>query len=399
MKMYFKLSVILIFPFLTGCSCVEKKAKQDSLSKGNSALWSVRMANSVMANYDSLVFYNNSSPRWTYDLAFLGQAIDKLGGFDTTYSQYAKAYIDYFVSEDGTVKGYKYSDFNLDNINPAKYLMTLYKRTGEEKYRIAIDQFYNQLKEQPRTKEGGFWHKKIYPWQMWLDGIYMASPFIAQYAREFNKPELFDLAAFQVKLIYKKTLDPSTGLLYHAWDESREQQWCNKGTGQSKNFWSRAVGWYLMAIIDILDYLPESHPDRTELIRILNNVCSALEKVRDQKTGLWYQVLDQGGREGNYIEGSGSAMYIYVFAKGAKKGYLPHKFLAIAENSFDSFVEVLIMNDKDGLPVLTNICGGCGLGGNPYREGDYNYYINEKKVDNDQKGVAPFILAAIELNK
>jgi unsaturated rhamnogalacturonyl hydrolase len=154
-----------------------------------------------------------------------------------------------------------------------------------------------------------------------------------------------------------------------------------------------------MAIVDILDFLPESHPDRPELIRILNNVCSALNNVKDRKTGLWYQVLDQGGREGNYIEGSGSAMFIYAFAKGAKKGYLPERFLKIAEESFDSFLKVLVTTGKNGLPVITNICGGCGLGGNPYREGDYTYYVNEKRVDNDQKGVAAFILAAVELNR
>ena len=397
--MYFKLFIILFLSTLTGCSFIHNKPEKESCSSDNSSLWSVRIANSVMAKYDSLVFYNNSKPKWTYDLAFLGQAIDKLGGLDSTYSQYAKAYIDYFVQDDGTVKGYKSSDFNLDNINPAKYLMTLYKRTGEEKYRIAVDRFYNQILEQPKTRDGGFWHKQIYPWQMWLDGIYMASPFIAQYAREFNKPEFFDLGTRQVKLIYEKTVDPGTGLLFHAWDESREQRWCNKATGQSKHFWSRAMGWYVMAIVDFLDYLPENHRDRGELIGILNNVCKALVKVRDDETGLWFQVLDQGGREGNYLEASGSAMYIYSFAKGAKKGYLSHKYLEIAEKSFDSLVEVLISKTGDGMPVLTNVCGGCGLGGNPYREGDYDYYIHEKKVDNDQKGVAPFILAAIELNK
>jgi unsaturated rhamnogalacturonyl hydrolase len=159
------------------------------------------------------------------------------------------------------------------------------------------------------------------------------------------------------------------------------------------------MGWYLMAVVDILDYLPESHSDRGELIEILNNVCSALVKVRDKETGLWYQVLDRGGSEGNYIEGSGSAMYTYAFAKGAKKGYLPDKYLEIANKSFDAITRTLIINDKKGRLVFTNICGGCGLGGDPYRAGDYDYYINERRVDNDQKGVAPLILAAIELNK
>lgn len=392
--------ILICLSFLLGCSNSQQKSPTVEHEKKVSDLWSVKMANSVIAKSDSLIWYKDlPKPKWTYDLAFLGQAIDKLGYHDTIYNQYAQAYIDYFIQEDGTVNGYKFYDYNLDNINPGKHVITLYKRTGAEKYRIAIEQFYQQILEQPKTNTGGFWHKERYPWQMWLDGIYMASPFIAQYAREFNKPELFDLVTHQIKLIYEKTYDPNTGLLYHAWDESKEQRWCNPETGQSKHFWSRAIGWYTMAIVDVLDFLPENHPDRAAIIEILNNVSTALLKVRDEDTGLWYQVLDQGRRQGNYIEGSGSAMFTYTFAKGAKKGYLAKKYMDIANDSFDSLTTVLIKNDKNGFLVLTNVCGGCGLGGNPYREGDYEYYINEKRRDNDQKGVAPFILAAIELDK
>jgi len=392
--------IIVIFPLLFGCSNDKKESTKNTGNEDVVEMWSVKMANSVIASHDSLIWYKDrSKPKWTYDLAFLGQAIDKLGCYDSTYNKYAKNYFDYFIQEDGTVNGYKFYDYNLDNINPGKHVITLFKRTGEEKYRIAIEQFYKQILEQPKTNTGGFWHKKRYPQQMWLDGIYMASPFIAQYAREFNKPELFNLVTHQIKLIYEKTHDRETGLLYHAWDESREQRWSNPETGQSKHFWSRAIGWYVMAIVDVLDFLPENHPDRNELVEILNDVCSALLKVQDKETGLWFQILDMGGREGNYIEGSGSAMYTYAFAKGAKKGYLPHKYLEVAKESFDSLIRVLIVTDEKGKLVLTNVCGGCGLGGNPYREGDYDYYINEKRIDNDQKGVAPFILAAIELNK
>jgi unsaturated rhamnogalacturonyl hydrolase len=202
-----------------------------------------------------------------------------------------------------------------------------------------------------------------------------------------------------MKLMYEKTLDPKTGLLYHAWDESRQQRWCNPETGQSKHFWSRAEGWYMMALVDVLEVLPENHKNRADLIKILNNLSEALLKMQDKEAGLWYQVLDQGSREGNYPEASGSAMFIYSFAKGAKMGYLHKKYLNIANSAFNNMVKTMVTTGNDGLPVLTNICGACGLGGNPYREGDYNYYVSEKRVDNDQKGIAPFILAAIELNK
>lgn len=395
MKRYSSIIILLIvIVSLLGC----ENSKLDKAGKDIANLWSIKMANSVIASHDSLIWYNDlQKPKWTYDIAMLGQAIDKLGCYDTIYNQYAKAYFDFFVNDNGTIEGYKFSDFNLDNINPAKYLITLYKRTGKEKYRIAIEQFYKQISEQPKTKEGGFWHKERYPSQMWLDGIYMASPFIAQYAREFNHPELFDLVTKQVKLIYEKTKDPETGLLYHAWDESKEQKWCNHETGQSKYFWSRAMGWYIMAIVDILDYLPDNHPDRQNLIQILNSTSSALLKIRDKESKLWFQVLDHGGKQGNYLEGSGSAMFVYSFAKGAKNGYLESKYLDIAKESFNQMLAVFIKEDEKGHLDMQNICGGCGLGGNPYRDGSYEYYISEKRVINDSKGVAPFILAAIEL--
>lgn len=362
--------------------------------------WYVRMANSVMDQNDSLIYYLGSrQPKWQYDVAFLGQAIDKLGSIDQKYSKYMEDYINHFIQEDGSVLDYKIEEYNVDRINPAKNIITLYKRTGDSLYREILEQFVAQMKTHPKTKAGGYWHKKIYPWQMWLDGVYMASPFLAQYAKEFNEPEWFDVVTHQIKLAYNKTLDPATGLLYHAWDESRSQRWCNPETGQSKYPWSRAMGWYTMAIVDVLDFLPENHPDRDSLIVILRNTCDALLKVRDPKTGLWYQVLNQGNREGNYIEGSGSAMYTYVFAKGANKGYLDKKYLEIANATFDSMIKELITVDELGHLTMHNVCGGCGLGGNPYRDGSYEYYINERRVDNDSKGVAPFILAAVELNR
>jgi len=358
----------------------------------------LRLADAALARYDSLVTYNNPKKiKWQYDLAFLGQATDKMGYKDMKYSSYYEDFINYFIQEDGSISNYKISDYNLDNINPAKGLITLYKRTGDEKYRKALDRIIAQLKEQPRTAEGGFWHKKIYPEQMWLDGIYMSSPFMAQYAREFNEPEWYDEVFLQLSLIYSKTYDPENGLLFHAWDASRTQAWCNPLNGQSKIHWGRSMGWYVMALVDILDYYPVNHSGRDSIINLLQASCEALVRVRDQETGLWYQVLDRGGEEGNYLETSASLMFIYVFAKGANKGYLPEKYLDIARHAFNQAQEEFLVTGQDGYPTVISTCGACGLGGNPYRDGTYSYYISEKRVDNDPKGLAPFILASVEL--
>jgi unsaturated rhamnogalacturonyl hydrolase len=393
-KMKISLS-ILIIALLFSCTPKNKTPEKEQ----QPVSWAIKFADATITRYDSLVTYLGNKPKYEYDLAFLASAIDRLGTTDHKYSEYAKAYIDYFVQEDGKVNGHKLEDYNIDRVRPGLNMLDLYERTGEEKYKIAIETLVNQMETHPRTNANGFWHKKIYPYQMWLDGLFMASPFLARYARDFNQPKWFDEVTFQIQEVYKQTLDANTGLLYHAWDESREQRWCNPETGQSKHFWSRAAGWYIMALVDVLDYLPENHPERTAVIEILNKFSEALLKVQDEKTSLWYQVLDMGGMERNYQEASGTAMFIYAFAKGAKNGYLDQKYLDIANKAFDSMVEVMVIMGEDGLPILTNTCGACGLGGNPYREADYNYYVTEIQVDNDQKGVAPFILAAIELNK
>ncbi|HNW51182.1 MAG TPA: glycoside hydrolase family 88 protein [Prolixibacteraceae bacterium] len=389
-------SFLLLLVFV---ACNPNSGKNPS-EKTDEPKWSVKMANSVMNLHDSLIYYEGRDKiKWQYDVAMLSMAIDKLGVVDQKYSNYMKTYVDYFINDDGTVKGYNPEEYNLDRINPAKNLFTLYKRTGDEKYNKAIQLFVKQMENHPKTNSGGYWHKKVYPNQMWLDGIYMGSPFLAQYAREYNKPEWFDVVTHQITLIYDKTVDPKTALLYHAWDESKKERWANPETGQSPNFWSRSMGWYVMAIVDVLDYLPENHPDRAKIITLLNTTLDALLKVADKETGLWYQVLDQGNRKGNYIEASGTCMYIYAMAKAANKGYIKKKYLQIANEKFDSVIKNLIVKDSNDNLVLKNVCGGCGLGGNPYRDGSYEYYVTEKVVDNDSKGVGPFILAAIELNR
>lgn len=382
-----------------GLSCRSGNSKTHSRTEQTSK-WSIRMADAVMSRSDSLGFYNGRTRRgWSYDVALLGMAIDRLGSVDKKYSDYMQADIDAMIDQNGSVARYDSSKFNIDYINPARNILILWERTGNEKYRKAIGQFVRQMEKHPKTESGGYWHKQIYPSQIWLDGVYMGMPFLAQYAKDFNAPNWFDVVTHEIILVNKKLRDPKTGLLYHAWDESKQQQWANPETGLSPHFWSRAMGWYVMAIVDVLDYLPENHPDRPELIAILQETCEALLKVRDPESGCWYQVLDQGNREGNYLEGSGTAMYVYAFAKGARKGYLDAKYNKIAPSAFDDMVKTFMVTDEDGLPSMINICGSCGLGGNPYRDGSYEYYTTEKINKNDTKGVAPFILAAEELDK
>ena len=389
--------LIVLFLLIGATAC--KFQAQTNIGTRSDAKWSVRMANSVIARSDSLIYYVDRKPKWAYDVAFLGMAIDRLGTVDPKYSRYMEDWVNWFVKPDGSVTDYRLKEYNLDRIFPGRNVLTVYKRNPDPKYKIALDNFIEQLNTHPKTNSGGYWHKNIYPWQMWLDGIFMASTYMANYAGEFNSPKWFDVATSQTKMIYEKTLDPKSGLLLHAWDESRSQKWCDPATGKSHYPWSRAMGWYTLAIIDILEYLPANHPDRDALISILRKTCDALLKVRDKESGIWYQVLNQGAREGNYLEGSGSAMYAYVFAKGARLGYLDKKYRDIANSAFDGIIKTLVTVDDKGMVTMHDICGGCGLGGNPYRDGSYEYYVNEKRFDNDTKGVAPFIMAAIELDR
>ncbi len=367
----------------------------------NKESWAIRMADKIIKNNNQLVYYNRKpgKEKLQYDVSMLGMAIDKLGSVDEKYSLYLQNYVDFFVDSAGRIKNYNPSEYNLDHINFAKNLITLYKRTGDQKYLTAIKLFVRQIESQPKTLSGGFWHKKIYPWQMWLDGAYMALPFVTQYAKEFNRPEWFDLATSQLIQLYDNTLDSATGLLYHAWDESKTENWCNPETGRSKEFWGRAMGWYIMALVDVLDFLPENHPQHDEIVGILNDVSDALEKVRDPETGVWFQVLNKAGEKGNYPEASCTAMFIYAFARGANQGYLPQSYLKIANNTFDNLLNEFIVEGPEGNHTITNICGSCGLGGTPYRDGNYEYYITEEQIDNDPKGIGAFVLAAIELKR
>jgi unsaturated rhamnogalacturonyl hydrolase len=361
------------------------------------------MAESFMRRHPDTISYATESQRgrWTYEQGVMLEAMTRMwiATGDRRYFSYIKRNIDQFVTEEGAIKTYELESFNLDNIPTGKQLLMLYRETRDPKYKKAADTLRGQLARHPRTSEGGFWHKKIYPFQMWLDGIYMAEPFYVEYALLFDEPEILDDVANQIIFMENHVRDPKTGLLYHAWDESRQQRWSNPETGCSPNFWGRAMGWYAMGIVDVLDLLPRTHPKRDEIIGILQRLVTALSRYKDSATGLWFQVVDQGTREGNYLEASASCMYAYAFAKAVRNGYVDRKYLAVAEKAFDGVVRELVTVDADGLISLHQTCQVSGLGGNPYRDGSFEYYVGEPRRTNDFKGVGPFIFAALELGR
>ena len=355
--------------------------------------WACRMSDSVIQRHPTLGI------KWAYEWGVILKGIQAVweNTHDQRYLDYIQACINDYVLPDGTIRMYRPDEYNIDNINTGKLLFFLHDQTHDPRYLKAITALRGQLAHHPRTQSGGFWHKQIYPHQMWLDGIYMGAPFYAQFAHYFDEPAIFDDIAHQVKLITQHTRDEKTGLLYHGWDESCAQAWANPQTGQSSHFWGRAMGWFVMALVDILDYFPASHPDIPTLRHILANCADAL--VRVQHDGLWYQILDTPQRAGNYPEASASCMIVYALAKGARCGYLPASYLDNAKYAYSRIIQQFITVDADNLVNLNGICGVAGLGGAPYRDGSYEYYLSEPIVSNDDKGVGAFIMASAEMER
>jgi unsaturated rhamnogalacturonyl hydrolase len=317
---------------------------------------------------------------------------------DRKYLDYVVNWADTVINDKGEIHLYKVESYNIDYINSGKVLFDVYQQTGDEKYKLAMDRLAAQMKMHPRTLEGAFWHKLIYQHQIWLDGLYMGSPFLAQYAVTFNQPGIIEDVISQFLICARHTYDVKTGLYYHAWDESKKQRWANKETGQSPNFWGRAMGWWFMALVDVLDFVPANHPQRGELIKMINGLAETLPKYQD-KTGLWYQVLDKGYKSGNYLEASVSSMFMYSYAKAVNKGYIDEKYREIAEKAYDGLMNTLIVKNADGTLTLTKCCAVSGLGGNPYRDGSFGYYVSERIRDNDAKATGPFIMGCLELGK
>jgi unsaturated rhamnogalacturonyl hydrolase len=360
-----------------------------------------KMAETVIKEWPAGVISTVGHPgTWAHEEGVLldGMAAEWHTTADGAEFHYIKAAVDKYVTADGTIIGYKAEGHTLDDIELGRAVLLVYRVTQEPKYYKAAKFLHDQLAVQPRTVSGGYWHKQIYPNQMWLDGAYMADPFRAAYAATFQETGDFDDIAKQLVLMDAHMRDPKTGLLRHGWDESKQMPWADKRTGLSPEVWARAMGWYAMALVDTLDWFPKDNPDRAKLIAALNRTAAAVVWYQDKTTGLWWQVMDQGGRAGNYREASASCMFVYALAKGVRMGYLPQSDEANARRGWEGIQKTFVTTGADGLMVLNGTVKVGGLGGTP-SSGSYDYYVGEKTGVNDAKGVGAFLMAGSEMEQ
>lgn len=359
-------------------------------------------------------------PKWSYVMGIELEAMldTYLKYGNPRVWEYCKDYTDTMINVQGEIRGYQLKDYNLDNIRTGHFVARMYQQKPEQKNLIAMREMMKQLRQQPRTEEDGvFWHKAIYSYQVWLDGIFMGLPFytmaapILLSAKEVGK--VYDDAIQQVKTTYERTLDSQTGLNRHAWDETHEMFWANPQTGLSQHCWGRAQGWYTMALIELLDALPTNYARRQEVVAILQQDLENVVKWQDKESGLWYQVMDAPNREGNYLEATCSSMFAYALLKAYRKGYVANKaFQDAGIRAYQGILQHFIRVNDDETISLTHCCSVAGLGPglsekvkraapnvkeNRRRDGSYNYYLSEPVRDNDAKGVGPFIWASLEM--
>jgi len=366
------------------------KADRDALYA-----WPIRIAHSVRSLYPDVTRLGN----WNYTDGMIIDALysiaSRTGREDDFH--YIRQYLDRFVTVEGSLdpKAYPFTLYSLDRIRPAPTLLWMYERTGDKKYFQAARYVATQLEKQPQTSDGGYWHRSTYPNQMWLDGIYMADVFAVQFGVRTNQPKYFDEAVKQITLVYKHTHDPRTGLCYHGWDETKSRPWANPETGASPEFWGRALGWYVMALADVLDWLPADHPGRKDVLPIVQSLCRSLLKYQDRNTGLWYQILDKPDAPKNYVETSCSLMFAYAMARGAQRGWLGPEYLDHALRTTRGVLNHRVDLLPDNCMDIRGTVRVGSLGGNG---GFYDYYVTVPVVTNDQKSLGAFMYLSLILS-
>jgi pectinesterase len=371
--------------------------------------WAVLLARSEMRRLGTSLEGggSESKARWDYAASVFADALVRLGRAtgDASFTDYGILAVASHVTPEGTIRGYDPAEHNIDNLQPGKVLLEgLELDPSRKDWLAAARSLRDQMKTHPRTADGGFWHKAKYRDQMWLDGLYMGSPFLARFGAEHGEKDLLDEACRQIILMDAHGYDPASSLHRHGWDEKHSEPWADKATGRSPSPWTRSVGWYAMAIVDTLDVLPGDHPQRARIIAILNRLAEGALRWQDPSSGVWWQVTDQPRREGNYLEASGSSMLVYALAKGVNRGYLPRDvYRPAVQRGFDSLVNEFIVAGPGGNFSLVKVCQVAGLGfqsksGRP-RDGSFGYYVSEPVVENDPKGTGSFIMAGIECQK
>ena len=363
----------------------------------------MNLASTVFHLYpDSMVTKGSMRPaNWNYEIGVTMMGIWGLWEKtkDSAYIKYVKKIVDHFVTTDGDIRTYDLTDYNADHILAGRLVLRLHDAYQDPKYKKAADLLRKQIDWQPRNRAGGFWHKLKYPTQMWLDGLYMIEPYYAEYTKRFGTTEAYADIVHEFVLMEQKARDPKTGLIYHGWDESRQQFWANKQTGLSQSFWSRAMGWYHIALVEVLDVMDVNHPERKKLLEILNRLTIAIVKVQDKDAGVWWQITDKGGVEKNYLESSASAMFVYALARSVNKGYISPAYRTAVQKGYAGLLKEFVVKDAEGRTHFTKTVAVGGLGGSPNRNGTYAYYMSEPIRTDDFKGIGPFMLAALEMEQ
>lgn len=388
-------------------SQLSKEAKQFPITADSALNWSKRLADSELQrktlNYHHGGWDENRGrkPKFEYDIHGLQiLAVEELAKVspDPAYEKVSEKVTGSFVTGDGDIREYNIENYNIDSVMPGEVILSLYEKTKAEKYQKAAALLRKQLEQHPRTSEGAFWHKKAYPHQVWLDGVYMGMPFLAHYTSLFEEGDALKEVVKEFTLVRDKLRNPETGLYYHAWDESKQMNWADMETGLSGLYWGRGLGWLAMALVDVLDYIPHEKAElRKPLLDMVTELAEDLKDYQDAATGTWYQILDQPERVGNYRESSASAMFTYFYAKAINQGYLPDAYRSTAQTAYEGLIKEFITVHPDKLVSMTNICLVAGLGFG--RDGSYDYYMSERVYENDPKATGPFILAGVEMHK